>query len=75
MTNVEILEALRAALAAFRQVEQQQQVFIEENDTDGEPRCGYAYWDEKRADHLERLAERGEHLADAVEDMLREQGK
>lgn len=70
MANAEIPESVRAALAAFRQAEQQRQAFIEEHDTGGEPSCGYADWDEKKADHFEHMAELGEHLADTVEDML-----
>lgn len=37
----------------------------------GEPLCGYSDWDELMYDHDERLAELGEHLAGAVEELLK----
>ncbi|SKG76491.1 Uncharacterised protein [Mycobacteroides abscessus subsp. bolletii] len=70
MTSVTITEAVREALAAIRDELNRRAKFAETNDTDGEPLCGYEAWDEKHADFNERLAERGEHLADAVTEMI-----
>lgn len=70
MTNPSVPESVRTALAAFNEQLEHKYEFIEANGTDGEPLCGYDDWDENIADHDERLAELGEHLADAVAEMI-----
>lgn len=70
MNNVTITESVGAALAAIKEELAHKHEFIEKNETGGDPLCGYDDWDEMHADFNERLAELGEHLADAMTEMI-----
>lgn len=67
------LTEVREALAQFNvQLKYKRDDIAKYEDPEGgEPLCGYSDWDELMYDHDERLAELGEHLAGAVEELLK----
>lgn len=66
------LNAVRRALAIFQSAVERRESFRADNYDDevGEPSCGYAKWDESMFDFALDIAEAGEHLAEAVEEVL-----
>jgi hypothetical protein len=74
-------EKVRRALAAFDQAVAAREAFREQYYDDevgepsygyevGEPSCGYAKWDESMFDYALNIAEAGEHLADAIREVI-----